>query len=116
MESEQSKSQEGGTIKATDHKEHTRGRREVEGEQSKSQESSTTRVTDKKGHSHLQHRMAVTTLPSRESHGAHPGSHSDEGGRGGMQDRLEAEARREQGRYRTPVGSDPSRDVSFFSR
>ena len=36
--------------------------------------------------------MAETTLPSRDSHGAHPGPHSSEDGRGDMQDRLEAEA------------------------
>ena len=64
----------------------------MECEQSKSQGRSTIRATDIEEQSHLRQWMAGTTLPNKESQGAHPGSHPGEGGRGGIQDRLEAEA------------------------
>ena len=71
MECEQSKSHGGGTITATDPEEYASSRRKEERDRSKSQERSTTRATDIEEQSHLRQRIAGTTLPSTESHGAH---------------------------------------------
>ena len=71
--------------------EHTSSRSEVERKQVQSPGRCTTRAAHIEEQSHQRQRLAGTTLPSRESHGAYPGPPLGDGGRRSMQDRLEAE-------------------------